>query len=94
MLNLDIPDNSIGLFSDDCHSGSTSKSKSSRGENRYGKRIQLKNSAVIDFQNRVGVHINVMACTFSTGVFVVSDTKKWKNEISNEALKLIKTHYK
>jgi len=83
-----VPD-SLAAFSDDCHSGSASKSISSRGENRYAGRLNLKHPLIVNLE------INPITCTFSTGVFLTGDLDIWRREgISERVLALAQANEK
>lgn len=83
-----VPD-SLAAFSDDCHAGSASKSLTSRMENRYGGRLNLKHPEI------ASAEMNPLTCTFSTGVFLTADVDIWRKEgIANKVLSLAQANEK
>jgi len=95
LINLPVPSESLGSFSDDCHSGSGAKTRGSRGDHLYGKRINLKHPKVVETEKELKLHISPLTCTFNTGVFVTHDVDRWrKAKIPKKVLTLIKAHAK
>lgn len=77
----------LGAFSDDCQAGSVSKMVASRGETRYATRLNLKQPMIAKLE------INPLTCTFSTGVFVISDVDTWRKEnVKAKIIDLIHAH--
>lgn len=77
----------LGAFSDDCQAGSASKAVASRGEVRYASRFNLKQPDIAK------LNLNPLTCTFSTGVFVVSNIDDWRTEsVAEKILDLIQSH--
>lgn len=87
LLETPILFQDLGAFSDDCQSGSVPKVGAFHGETRYGTRLNLKQPTVANFE------INPLTCTFSTGVFVISDVHTWRKEkVSEKMYELIHSH--